>query len=188
MAGSAVGQPMSVPLHTRSRWGQGAGYKSRIKTKHLFTKSEVWSFILISWPVVVFIILAIIRLKFPPEPQPNCYLAPRNLPSAGFFPFLQTVLCDSDARCKGTPYIPEDLLPRLNDISSLRLKRRSSSSAAKNNHSSPWRAEVPKSRNASLAFRDLVSRGEKTLQNISLPSNLTSSINMFNKILNFGKS
>uniref|UniRef100_A0A8C4TS80 ATP binding cassette subfamily A member 12 n=1 Tax=Falco tinnunculus TaxID=100819 RepID=A0A8C4TS80_FALTI len=60
----------------------------------------VWSFILISWPVVVFIILAIIRLKFPPEPQPNCYLAPRNLPSAGFFPFLQTVLCDSDARCK----------------------------------------------------------------------------------------
>ncbi|XP_061204119.1 glucosylceramide transporter ABCA12 [Neopsephotus bourkii] len=151
-------------------------------------RQPVWSFILISWPVVVFIILAIIRLKFPPEPQPNCYLAPRNLPSAGFFPFLQTVLCDSDARCKGTPYIPEDLLPRLNDISSLRLKRRSSSSAAKNNYSSPWRAEVPKSSNASLAFRDLVSRGEKPLQNISLPSNLTSSINMFNKILNFGKS
>uniref|UniRef100_G1MX17 ATP binding cassette subfamily A member 12 n=1 Tax=Meleagris gallopavo TaxID=9103 RepID=G1MX17_MELGA len=63
-------------------------------------RQPVWSFILISWPVVVFIILAIIRLKFPPEPQPNCYLAPRNLPSAGFFPFLQTVLCDSDARCK----------------------------------------------------------------------------------------
>uniref|UniRef100_A0A8C6ZDT4 ATP binding cassette subfamily A member 12 n=1 Tax=Nothoprocta perdicaria TaxID=30464 RepID=A0A8C6ZDT4_NOTPE len=75
-------------------------------------RQPVWSFILISWPVVVFIILAIIRLKFPPEPQPNCYLAPRNLPSAGFFPFLQTVLCDSDARCKGTPYTPEDLLPR----------------------------------------------------------------------------
>uniref|UniRef100_A0A8C3EVH1 ATP binding cassette subfamily A member 12 n=1 Tax=Corvus moneduloides TaxID=1196302 RepID=A0A8C3EVH1_CORMO len=62
--------------------------------------ATVWSFVLISWPVVVFIILAIIRLKFPPEPQQNCYLAPRNLPSAGFFPFLQTVLCDSDARCK----------------------------------------------------------------------------------------
>uniref|UniRef100_A0A8C0BF07 ATP binding cassette subfamily A member 12 n=1 Tax=Buteo japonicus TaxID=224669 RepID=A0A8C0BF07_9AVES len=89
----------------------------------------VWSFILISWPVVVFIILAIIRLKFPPEPQPNCYLAPRNLPSAGFFPFLQTVLCDSDARCKGTPYTPEDLLPRLNDISSLRLQTQYSTAA-----------------------------------------------------------
>uniref|UniRef100_A0A8D2N1P6 ATP binding cassette subfamily A member 12 n=1 Tax=Zonotrichia albicollis TaxID=44394 RepID=A0A8D2N1P6_ZONAL len=75
----------------------------------------VWSFVLISWPVVVFIILAIIRLKFPPEPQQNCYLAPRNLPSAGFFPFLQTVLCDSDARCKGTPYTPEDLLPRVSN-------------------------------------------------------------------------
>ncbi|XP_054065519.1 glucosylceramide transporter ABCA12 isoform X2 [Rissa tridactyla] len=149
---------------------------------------QVWSFILISWPVVVFIILAIIRLKFPPEPQPNCYLAPRNLPSAGFFPFLQTVLCDSDARCKGTPYTPEDLLPRLNDISSLRLKRRSSSTVAKANHPSPWSAEVPKTRNASLAFGDLVSHGEKTLRNISSPSNLTSSINMFNKILSFGKS
>ncbi|KFW06742.1 ATP-binding cassette sub-family A member 12, partial [Eurypyga helias] len=151
----------------------------------------VWSFILISWPVVVFIILAIIRLKFPPEPQPNCYLAPRNLPSAGFFPFLQTVLCDSDARCKGTPYTPEDLLPRLNDISSLRLKRRSSSHGAKDNHPSPQSAEVPKSRNKKVihcSFGDLVSHGEKTLQNISSPSNLTSSINTFNKILSFGKS
>ncbi|XP_068542414.1 glucosylceramide transporter ABCA12 isoform X1 [Anas acuta] len=149
---------------------------------------QVWSFILISWPVVVFIILAIIRLKFPPEPQPNCYLAPRNLPSAGFFPFLQTVLCDTDARCKGTPYTPDDLLPRLNDISSLKLKRRSLSSTAKDNHPSPWSAEVPSSRNASLAFRDLVYHGENTLWNISSPSNLTSSINMFNKILSFGKN
>lgn len=54
-------------------------------------------------------------------PLPPGYLAPRNLPSAGFFPFLQTVLCDTDARCKGTPYTPDDLLPRLNDISSLKL-------------------------------------------------------------------
>ncbi|XP_067994108.1 glucosylceramide transporter ABCA12 [Melanerpes formicivorus] len=151
-------------------------------------RQPVWSFILISWPVVVFIILAIIRLKFPPEPQPNCYLAPRNLPSAGFFPFLQTVLCDSDARCKGTPYTPEDLLPRLNDISSLRLMWRSSSSVAKEKHPLPWSAEVPKSRNTLLASGDLVSHGEKPLQNISSPSNLTSSISTFNKILSFGKS
>ncbi|XP_063256168.1 glucosylceramide transporter ABCA12 [Prinia subflava] len=147
----------------------------------------VWSFVLISWPVVVFIILAIIRLKFPPEPQQNCYLAPRNLPSAGFFPFLQTVLCDSDARCKGTPYTPEDLLPRLNGISSLSLKHRSSSRVAKDRQPSPWSAEVPESRNASLAFGDLVSHGEKNLQNVSSSSNLTSSTHMFNKILSFGK-
>ncbi|CAN8200951.1 unnamed protein product [Coccothraustes coccothraustes] len=147
----------------------------------------VWSFVLISWPVVVFIILAIIRLKFPPEPQQNCYLAPRNLPSAGFFPFLQTVLCDSDARCKGTPYTPEDLLPRLNDISPLRLKSRSSSSVAKDRQPSPWSAEVPESRNASLAFGYLVSHGEKNLQNVSSPSNLTASTHTFNKIFHFGK-
>ncbi|XP_051480136.1 LOW QUALITY PROTEIN: glucosylceramide transporter ABCA12 [Apus apus] len=149
---------------------------------------EVWSFILISWPVVVFIILAIIRLKFPPEPQPNCYLAPRNLPSAGFFPFLQTVLCDSDARCKGTPYVPEDLLPRLNDISSLRLKLRNSSSLVRDNRASSWSAEVPKSRNASLVLRELLPHEEKALQNISSPSNLTSSINTFSQVLDFGKN
>uniref|UniRef100_A0A8C0BFV2 ATP binding cassette subfamily A member 12 n=1 Tax=Buteo japonicus TaxID=224669 RepID=A0A8C0BFV2_9AVES len=102
---------------------------SSLWTATVWKWKGVWSFILISWPVVVFIILAIIRLKFPPEPQPNCYLAPRNLPSAGFFPFLQTVLCDSDARCKGTPYTPEDLLPRLNDISSLRLQTQYSTAA-----------------------------------------------------------
>ncbi|XP_014165755.1 ATP-binding cassette sub-family A member 12 [Geospiza fortis] len=147
----------------------------------------VWSFVLISWPVVVFIILAIIRLKFPPEPQQNCYLAPRNLPSAGFFPFLQTVLCDSDARCKGTPYTPEDLLPRLNDISPLRLKHKSSSSVAKDRQPSPWSAEVPESRNVIAAFGDLVSHGEKNLQNVSSPSNLTSSTHTFNKSFSFGK-
>ncbi|XP_062434346.1 glucosylceramide transporter ABCA12 [Rhea pennata] len=151
-------------------------------------RQPVWSFILISWPVIVFIILAIIRLKFPPEPQPNCYLAPRNLPSAGFFPFLQTVLCDSDARCKGTPYTPEDLLPRLNGISSLRLKRRRSTNVGKDSHPSLQSAEVPKSKNTALAFGDLVSLGESTFQNISSPSNLTSSINTFNRILHFGKS
>uniref|UniRef100_A0A803V3Y8 ATP binding cassette subfamily A member 12 n=1 Tax=Ficedula albicollis TaxID=59894 RepID=A0A803V3Y8_FICAL len=69
---------------------------SSVWTARVWRWKGVWSFVLISWPVVVFIILAIIRLKFPPEPQQNCYLAPRNLPSAGFFPFLQTVLCDSD--------------------------------------------------------------------------------------------
>lgn len=40
------------------------------------------------------------------------YLAPRNLPSTGFFPFLQTLLCDTDSKCKETPYGPQDLLRR----------------------------------------------------------------------------
>lgn len=40
------------------------------------------------------------------------YLAPRNLPSTGFFPFLQTLLCDTDSKCKDTPYGPQDLLRR----------------------------------------------------------------------------
>uniref|UniRef100_A0A8C0QKP8 ATP binding cassette subfamily A member 12 n=1 Tax=Chelonoidis abingdonii TaxID=106734 RepID=A0A8C0QKP8_CHEAB len=111
-------------------------------------RQPLWSFTLISWPLIVFIILAIVRIKFPPEPQPNCYLAPRNLPSAGFFPFLQTVLCDSDAKCKDTPYTPEDLLPRLPGNSPLRR----SPNLGKTIHPSLQSAEVPKSRNASLGM------------------------------------
>ncbi|KFO18299.1 ATP-binding cassette sub-family A member 12, partial [Fukomys damarensis] len=71
-----------------------------------------WTLVLILWPVIIFIILAITRTKFPPTAKPTCYLAPRNLPSTGFFPFLQTLLCDTDSKCKDTPYGPLDLLRR----------------------------------------------------------------------------
>ncbi|KAM9123066.1 glucosylceramide transporter ABCA12 [Pangshura tecta] len=151
-------------------------------------RQPLWSFTLISWPLIVFIILAIIRIKFPPEPQPNCYLAPRNLPSAGFFPFLQTVLCDSDAKCKDTPYTPEDLLPRLPGNSPLRLKQKRSPNLGKTIHPSLQTAEVPKSRNASLALSDSTANLKSTLEDISSPYNLTFRINMLNKILSLGKA
>ncbi|XP_053900841.1 glucosylceramide transporter ABCA12 [Malaclemys terrapin pileata] len=151
-------------------------------------RQPLWSFTLISWPLIVFIILAIVRIKFPPEPQPNCYLAPRNLPSAGFFPFLQTVLCDSDAKCKDTPYTPEDLLPRLPGKSPLRRKQKRSPNLGKTIHPSLQSAEVPKSRNASPALSDSTANLKSTLEDISSPFNLTSRINVLNKILSLGKA
>ncbi|XP_010614324.1 ATP-binding cassette sub-family A member 12 isoform X1 [Fukomys damarensis] len=75
-------------------------------------RQPFWTLVLILWPVIIFIILAITRTKFPPTAKPTCYLAPRNLPSTGFFPFLQTLLCDTDSKCKDTPYGPLDLLRR----------------------------------------------------------------------------
>ncbi|XP_030743372.1 glucosylceramide transporter ABCA12 [Echinops telfairi] len=75
-------------------------------------RQPLWTLVLILWPVIIFIILAITRTKFLPSPKPTCYMAPRNLPSAGFFPFLQTLLCDTDSKCKSTPYGPQDLLRR----------------------------------------------------------------------------
>uniref|UniRef100_A0A673B4K5 ATP-binding cassette, sub-family A (ABC1), member 12 n=1 Tax=Sphaeramia orbicularis TaxID=375764 RepID=A0A673B4K5_9TELE len=32
----------------------------------------------------------------------SCYVAPRNLPSTGFFPFLQTLMCNKDTYCHNT--------------------------------------------------------------------------------------
>uniref|UniRef100_A0A8D0GSN9 ATP binding cassette subfamily A member 12 n=1 Tax=Sphenodon punctatus TaxID=8508 RepID=A0A8D0GSN9_SPHPU len=86
-------------------------------------RQPLWSFTLIFWPVIVFVILALIRIKFPPEPQPNCYLAPRNLPSTGIqnclvvigqrmqaedstTPNLKTVVCEVMSS-----YIPSCNLP-----------------------------------------------------------------------------
>ncbi|XP_063069496.1 uncharacterized protein abca12 [Engraulis encrasicolus] len=58
-----------------------------------------WSLALLIWPLVIFIILAITRSQFPPKIRDTCYVAPRNLPSAGFFPFLQTLMCNTDTSC-----------------------------------------------------------------------------------------
>uniref|UniRef100_A0A3Q2XRW1 Uncharacterized protein n=1 Tax=Hippocampus comes TaxID=109280 RepID=A0A3Q2XRW1_HIPCM len=53
-----------------------------------------WSLTLITWPLIIFIIVAVTRGYYPPELQES-YVSPRNLPSAGLFPFLQTLLCNT---------------------------------------------------------------------------------------------
>ncbi|XP_041699367.1 uncharacterized protein LOC121536152 [Coregonus clupeaformis] len=61
-----------------------------------------WTVALLVWPLVIFIILAITRSQFPPQLKESCYVAPRNLPSTGFFPFLQTLMCNTDSSCHNT--------------------------------------------------------------------------------------
>nr|XP_060637352.1 glucosylceramide transporter ABCA12 [Anolis sagrei ordinatus] len=147
-------------------------------------RQPLWSFMLITWPVFSFILLAIIRIKFPPEPQPNCYLAPRNLPSAGFFPFLETVLCSSDATCKRTAYKPEDLLPKLNGIPPLiSRKQRRSANPEKDSNPSSQTADVPKSRNGSLESINSTFDLEGHDKNKSLSAR----IHLLNKILSLAE-
>lgn len=33
------------------------------------------------------------------------YVGPRNLPSTGFFPFLQTLMCNTDSNCRNKSYL-----------------------------------------------------------------------------------
>ncbi|KAG8521013.1 ATP-binding cassette sub-family A member 12, partial [Galemys pyrenaicus] len=80
------------------------------------------------------------------------YLAPRNLPSTGFFPFLQTLLCDTDSKCKDTPYGPQDLLRRkgLDDALFKDSKiLRKSSKLEKNSNLPLQSTEVPERRHTS---------------------------------------
>ncbi|CAD7686116.1 unnamed protein product [Nyctereutes procyonoides] len=117
-------------------------------------RQPLWTLVLILWPVIIFIILAITRTKFPPRAKPTCYLAPRNLPSTGFFPFLQTLLCDTDSKCKDTPYGPQDLLRR-KGIDDALFKgsgiQRKSSNLEKDSNLSLRSTKVPERRHTSPA-------------------------------------
>ncbi|CAN9497876.1 unnamed protein product [Ophioblennius macclurei] len=62
-------------------------------------RQPVWSLTLIIWPLIIFIIVTVTRNQFPPVLRETCYVGPRNLPSAGFFPFLQTLMCNTDSSC-----------------------------------------------------------------------------------------
>ncbi|XP_013921748.1 PREDICTED: uncharacterized protein LOC106548808 [Thamnophis sirtalis] len=144
-------------------------------------RQPLWSFTLIFLPVFSFILMVVIRIQFPPEPQTNCYLAPRNLPSTGFLPFLQTVLCSSDATCKGTPYTPEDLLPKLNISLQSRRQRRSTIQAEESNPPSQS-ADVLRSRNSPLQILDSTFSLKDFTENISSSTNYDR-IYLLNKIL-----
>ncbi|XP_053732917.1 glucosylceramide transporter ABCA12 [Synchiropus splendidus] len=62
-------------------------------------RNPLWALTLIVWPVLIFAILAATRIRFPPVIRDTCYVGPRNLPSTGFFPFLQTLMCNTDSIC-----------------------------------------------------------------------------------------
>ncbi|KAM8934126.1 uncharacterized protein RCH25_004525 [Pelodytes ibericus] len=81
-------------------------------------RQPVWSLVLILWPLVIFIILAITRPQFPPQKMANCYLAPRSLQSAGLIPFLENFLCNTDTKCSKNSYTPQTYNPvAMNSIS-----------------------------------------------------------------------
>ncbi|XP_015235444.1 PREDICTED: ATP-binding cassette sub-family A member 12 [Cyprinodon variegatus] len=65
-------------------------------------RQPLWSITLITWPLIIFILIAVTRHHFAPVVKDTCYVGPRNLPSTGFFPFLQTLLCNTDSKCHNT--------------------------------------------------------------------------------------
>uniref|UniRef100_A0A0S7EWI0 ABCAC n=4 Tax=Poeciliopsis prolifica TaxID=188132 RepID=A0A0S7EWI0_9TELE len=68
-------------------------------------RQPLWSITLIGWPLIIFILIAVTRDHFPPIVKNTCHVGPRNLPSTGFFPFLQTLLCNTDSKCHNTSHL-----------------------------------------------------------------------------------
>ncbi|KAM9343222.1 glucosylceramide transporter ABCA12 isoform 2-T2 [Pholidichthys leucotaenia] len=68
-------------------------------------RQPTWSLTLITWPLIIFIIIAVTRHQFPPIVKDTCYVGPRNLPSTGLFPFLQTLMCTTDSNCHNKSWV-----------------------------------------------------------------------------------
>ncbi|XP_042350102.1 glucosylceramide transporter ABCA12 [Plectropomus leopardus] len=68
-------------------------------------RQPLWSLTLIIWPLIIFIIIAVTRDQFPPVLKDTCYARARNLPSTGFFPFLQTLMCNTDSNCHNKSHL-----------------------------------------------------------------------------------
>uniref|UniRef100_A0A2K5E9S2 ATP binding cassette subfamily A member 13 n=1 Tax=Aotus nancymaae TaxID=37293 RepID=A0A2K5E9S2_AOTNA len=56
------------------------------------------------WPCILFIILTVLRFQEPPRHRDICYLQPRDLPSRGIIPFVQSLLCNTGSRCRNFSY------------------------------------------------------------------------------------
>uniref|UniRef100_A0AAQ5Z2L2 ABC transporter domain-containing protein n=1 Tax=Amphiprion ocellaris TaxID=80972 RepID=A0AAQ5Z2L2_AMPOC len=72
-------------------------------------RQPLWSLTLVVWPLIIFILIAVTRTHFPPVITDTCYVGPRNLPSTGFFPFLQTLMCNTDSNCHNNSYLPDPI-------------------------------------------------------------------------------
>nr|XP_009441009.4 ATP-binding cassette sub-family A member 13 isoform X3 [Pan troglodytes] len=56
------------------------------------------------WPCILFVILTVLRFQEPPRYRDICYLQPRDLPSCGVIPFVQSLLCNTGSRCRNFSY------------------------------------------------------------------------------------
>ncbi|XP_039258702.2 phospholipid-transporting ATPase ABCA1-like isoform X1 [Styela clava] len=73
-----------------------------IRRRHL-----VRTIIEILWPILLFSILIAVRLTQPAERLQECHYPARALPSAGVFPWIQTMFCNLDNPCFHVPVASE---------------------------------------------------------------------------------
>uniref|UniRef100_UPI00358EC308 uncharacterized protein n=1 Tax=Myxine glutinosa TaxID=7769 RepID=UPI00358EC308 len=68
-----------------------------------FVHSPVLPLAVVIWPCIVAIIVTILRAQEERIYEPNCYLPPQSLPSSGFLPFVESLVCDWELECQNQP-------------------------------------------------------------------------------------
>uniref|UniRef100_A0A286X7V3 Uncharacterized protein n=2 Tax=Cavia porcellus TaxID=10141 RepID=A0A286X7V3_CAVPO len=56
------------------------------------------------WPCILFTILMVLRFQEPPRHRDSCFLQPRDLPSRGVLPFVQSLLCNTGSTCRNVSF------------------------------------------------------------------------------------
>ncbi|XP_072169976.1 uncharacterized protein [Diadema setosum] len=62
------------------------------------------------WPILIFVVIALVRNRVPPSPQTECHYNPQALPSVGTVDFMQSMMCDIESSCRS-----ENIVPRSNE-------------------------------------------------------------------------
>uniref|UniRef100_A0A8C4QTF4 ATP-binding cassette sub-family A member 13 n=1 Tax=Eptatretus burgeri TaxID=7764 RepID=A0A8C4QTF4_EPTBU len=68
-----------------------------------FVHSPILPLAVVIWPCIVAVIIAILRSQEERIYEPNCYLPPQSLPSSGFLPFVESLVCDWKLECENQP-------------------------------------------------------------------------------------
>lgn len=80
--------------------------------KTILTKwrQKFWLSVELLLPLVLFVLLALIRLNNFTEESPTCHYDAKSLPSAGLLPFINTMATSMMNRCRPIPSTGDDIL------------------------------------------------------------------------------
>ncbi|XP_030839426.1 retinal-specific phospholipid-transporting ATPase ABCA4 [Strongylocentrotus purpuratus] len=81
------------------------------KNAKLKIRSPLLTVTTLLWPIVIFVIIAVIRDKLPPVPSRECHFKPHALPSVGTVDFLQSMMCDLETKCASADEVPKSNEP-----------------------------------------------------------------------------
>nr|XP_002737786.1 PREDICTED: uncharacterized protein LOC100378128 [Saccoglossus kowalevskii] len=81
------------------------------KNIKLRQRSPVLTGVQLLWPLILFSVIAVLRMGNQPIENGSCNYSPKALPSSGLMPFMQSFICDVENTCHDTITTPDNQVP-----------------------------------------------------------------------------